>query len=267
MASNGTEPSAERAGAPPSASAARTLSLMQNASGLAFSTFAAAHFAGHIFLPFAAWLKDADGVMNVLRVYYQHPLLEPLLVPVSLALHIAAGAGKAYLRSKSPNGQQDASEPAAGGRWTWSRDAQRTSGWLLALIVPAHAVATRGAALRFLNPPSDMSYSYALSTLVFLPVWFLPYYTLLLSVPGALHAVHGMRYALSSLRARYGKSVPVPPANAISVVGPALAAGLCATVFTLWGWAYGWFGKVDREVEFQLPRWRELGKLMYGVEL
>lgn len=108
------------------------------------------------------------------RTWYQHPVLEPLLVPASLAVHISAGLGKAYLRSKQDHAAQPSTETPATGSFlsrfdTWSRDWQRTSGYLLALLVPLHAIATRGAALMYLDDSKNMSGL----TLLPLASWFL----------------------------------------------------------------------------------------------
>ncbi len=43
------------------------LTLVQNLSGIAFTTFAALHFTGHSIVPFVSKLDEADRVMNLFR--------------------------------------------------------------------------------------------------------------------------------------------------------------------------------------------------------
>lgn len=117
------------------------------------------------------------------------------------------------------------------------------------------------------NHVSDLGYSYPLATLIFLPQYFLPYYTLLLSIPGAYHAFFGLRYALTYLHSKY-KSLPsLSDTNARSLART-FAFGMTACVLTMFGWAHGWVGPtVNREVEFDLPRWRKLWLDMYGMKV
>lgn len=90
------------------------------------------------------------------RTYYQNPLIEPLIIPTALAVHVASGIAKAYLRPASSVAAVVENQPKPFD--AWNRDRQRATGYLLALIVPLHALATRGAALMYLDKPKEMGW-------------------------------------------------------------------------------------------------------------
>ncbi|KAI9003491.1 hypothetical protein DFJ74DRAFT_774859 [Hyaloraphidium curvatum] len=174
------------------------LSLLQGASGLAFAAFAAAHFAGHLCVPFARSIADADAAVAMLRCAGPpHPLLEPALVPLALSVHVGAGAALASRRWPADKIAPDGGpQPSARAIDAWSRERQRASGWLLALLVPFHAAGSRGVALALFDDPKRMGYVYPLSYMSRLPALLLPAFSsvfLLLAFPGAYHLSHGRR--------------------------------------------------------------------------
>lgn len=149
----------------------RGLARLQAASGLAFALFLALHLGQNLVAPLGR--ETYGAVQAALRVYYQHPLVEVVLVVGAVIVHVTCGALRA--RTRRRRGQR-------------IRDPQvrrhRRIGWLLALIVVGHVLATRGVGLLF---AVDVGFDAVAFSLADTPAFFYPYYLIF----GAAAAYHG----------------------------------------------------------------------------
>jgi succinate dehydrogenase/fumarate reductase cytochrome b subunit len=150
---------------------------VQAGSGLAFALFLALHLLNTLLAPLGPATYDALQVN--LRAIYQQPIIEFGLVFLSLLLHLVCGSIRARRRAK---------------RTRWPRIRwQRRAGWVLALLVIGHTLATRGASLVYGVWPGFEGIAFSLH---WIPGYFYPYYLLF----GLAAAYHGGLGLLSAAR-------------------------------------------------------------------
>ena len=181
----------------------------QALSGLVFAVFLSLHLANAA--AGALGPSAYDGFLARVRLVYQFPAFEVLAVGASAAVHASYGVRRWLARRRRARAGERA--PAPG----WLR-LHRASGWLLLVVLPGHALATRGPGL-FLDLPADFSFlRFSLQTW---PWFMIPYYLILYSA-GIYHLLHG---ALLALRVA-GLRTPAPSAlGARALLCVALAAG------------------------------------------
>jgi succinate dehydrogenase/fumarate reductase cytochrome b subunit len=151
--------------------AERTLARAQAASGLAFALFLGLHLANNLLAPLG--LASYAAVQGVLRVYYQFPLVEVVLVVGAAIVHVTCGVLRARARRRRGQVIRD-----AGVR------RHRRLGWALAVIVVLHFLATRGIGLLF---GVEVGFGAVAFSLADTPAFFYPYYLFF----GAAAAYHG----------------------------------------------------------------------------
>ncbi|KAJ3182771.1 hypothetical protein HDU87_008110 [Geranomyces variabilis] len=272
----------------------RTLGLVQQTSGLVFSSFTLLHLSGHLLAPLGFSL--ADSALYFSRVYYQNPLIEPLVIGGSLVVHIGSSVARIFLRQKRQQQQQEKkavrnsqslpSEPddvtaeavkdgeeeksaaaatkAPSAAWP-SRGAavrelrlHRYAGWLLTPLVVGHVFATRIAPLLILPDPSIVDLTqitYALNSPNGLGWVYFAYFGVF-GAAGLYHSAYGIQQALSALGLRGRRLKP----GMWTRVAYACAAGMFMAV-----WAIG--GGFE-EVSVPLAaKWRELDEEMVGAAL
>ncbi len=192
-----------------------TLGRIQRISGLAFLIFLVIHLVN----TFSAILGPEvyDGFQRVMRAWYQHPLVEGFTVLLPLAVHIVAGVLRFRLSHKD-------SRPM-----TPRRRLHRYSGVFLAIMIPGHVVATRGASSFAGIFPQFEGMAF---TMQWFPAYFYPYY-FLFAAAGIYHAWYGVQSILRS-PAIVGKpnTMPfwLPP-----VIGSSLVA---MSLLAFGGWLY-----------------------------
>ena len=181
----------------------------QALSGLVFAVFLSLHLANAA--AGALGPSAYDGFLARVRLVYQFPAFEVLAVGASAAVHASYGVRRWLARRRRARAGERA--PAPG----WLR-LHRASGWLLLVVLPGHALATRGPGL-FLDLPADFSFlRFSLQTW---PFFMAPYYVVLYSA-GVYHLLHGGLLALGLA----GVPVPSPTARvARALFFAALLAG------------------------------------------
>lgn len=192
----------------------RLLTQVQAVSGLTFLTFVALHLF-NTFLA-AASPETYDAFQSLARTYYQHAVIEPVLM---LALTVHATVGVIRLR--------DGRRPT-----TWRQRLHRYSGVFLLVFVFGHIASVRGPSLLAGVYPGSQGVSFSLA---FAPALFYPYYFLL----GLAGLYHGWRGAALALE-RLGVSWPDPLSDGIGFwLVPAVGGCLIvAALLGLGGWLY-----------------------------
>ncbi|KXS15758.1 hypothetical protein M427DRAFT_56583 [Gonapodya prolifera JEL478] len=190
------------------------LARIQAASGLAFASFSVIHLSSWILLHSGSF-DTADAALRVFRLYYQHPLVEPVVVGGSLLVHVGSSLARIARRQTSaasrksvtfePAEEDIAQEPTATTSLspvTLDKSYHRYAGWILALQVPIHVTATRINPLKILGAQASakvIGAHFASFPTVVYPVGFRVYYALL-ATSGLYHTVAGIGYALKTLR-------------------------------------------------------------------
>jgi succinate dehydrogenase/fumarate reductase cytochrome b subunit len=193
---------------------------LQAASGVLVAVFVGVHLLNTFLLAlsFAAY----DGVQAALRIVYQQPVIEAVLV-LAIVVHMGCGIGGMLARRRDRasgvlSGSGPALRPPARLRW------QRRAGWVLLAFVGGHVLATRGVSLWFDVAPGAQGLGF---TMAFMPAYFYPYY-FLLGLAGLYHGVTGIDAVLA--RARAGIRVtrlvrPITLVGAFALVAALLGAG------------------------------------------
>ncbi len=174
--------------APRSQPSERTLARVQAVSGLVFASF----LVIHLLTALAALLgQDAfNGALALGRRYYQVMPIELGVVLLSLFVHITASVTRALRRRRRAKGDDlPRRKPALAVRL------HRISAYFLLLVITGHVIATRAPAV-FADIPIE--YAYVHYTLVHVPAYFMPYYTVLFAA-GAYHGLRGVWIALGVL--------------------------------------------------------------------
>ncbi|KAJ3169001.1 hypothetical protein HDU88_001328 [Geranomyces variabilis] len=263
----------------------RTLGLVQQTSGLVFSSFTLLHLSGHLLAPLSFSL--ADSALYFSRVYYQNPLIEPLVIGGSLVIHIGSSVARIFLRLRrqqlhqqkkavrdsqssllelddaSPEAVKETEEKSAVAATTTTSSAawpsrgaaiyelrlHRYAGWLLTPLVVGHVFATRIAPLLILPDPSIVDLTqitHALNSPNGLGWVYFAYFSVF-GAAGLYHSAYGIQQALSVLGMRGRRLKP----GTWTRVAYACAAGMSLAV-----WAVG--GGFE-EVSVPLAaKWREV---------
>ncbi|MCA9713370.1 MAG: hypothetical protein KC468_01605 [Myxococcales bacterium] len=162
------------------------LARVQAVSGLAFASFLVLHLLTALAAVFGQ--RAYDGALTLGRVYYQALPIELTVVLLSLVVHVAASVTRARRRRRG-RGSAERRRPHAGLRL------HRVSAYFLLIFIFGHITATRAPAI-FADVPIEFAFVHY--SLVNLPAYFVPYYTLLFAA-GAYHGLRGIWVALGVL--------------------------------------------------------------------
>ncbi len=152
----------------------------QALSGVMLAGFAALHLLN---LPFALVPGGYDAYQRMMRVLYQSPLFEIPFVIAPLVVHVICSVRGMLRTDRAP-------------ARTWPERLHRWSAWYLLLVIAGHVLATRGASLFYGVYPESAGIAF---TLVWIPLFFWPYYAVL-AISGVLHLGYGLPRAISVLR-------------------------------------------------------------------
>jgi hypothetical protein len=137
-------------------SSLRTLAKIQAASGATFGSFLALHLITHASIHSGS-VSVPNNLMHLFRAYYQNPVVEVAIISVAGAVHLAAALANVAVRNQgiwkgeTKNKLPDEKTNAGGllnslplvGSLAAERNWHKITGWLLALIVPAHYYGAR----------------------------------------------------------------------------------------------------------------------------
>ncbi|KAI9106288.1 hypothetical protein DFS34DRAFT_602950 [Phlyctochytrium arcticum] len=191
----------------------RILTYVQVGSGLAFSTFSVLHLLGHLSTSIS--FDTAELAMYVFREYYRNPVVEPIVVGLSLVAHIGSSIARMAIRSSREQAMDKRRKEklAAAGKANEinqvgkrvSNDAvraldwHRASGYVLMAIVTSHVLATRVAPMQAFDDPSIVNLTWLThglqSTTGF---FFYPYY-FIFGTSGVYHTLYGISQSLGML--------------------------------------------------------------------
>ncbi len=196
----------------------KRLALVQAVSGLAFAVFSTLHLTNTMVS--ALGPGAYNGFQRVIRPFYQHPVVEILLVAVPLVVHVACAviSVKRRPRARKPPNLR--------------LRLHRYSGYFLALVVFGHTAATRGIMLAFGVPPEFEGLSFSMA---WMPQMFYPYYAML-ALCGLYHTVYGTTQSLRLLGVRVPAAMSRGPRFwlPLAILGGCLVVG----VLSFGGWLY-----------------------------
>jgi succinate dehydrogenase/fumarate reductase cytochrome b subunit len=202
----------------------RRLAQIQAVSGLAFATFLAIHLVNTAIA--ALGQLHYDAYQRAMRLYYQAPGIELLLVVVAPAVHVAVGVVR-WRRRRAKRREPGAPRSTGPLRTRL----HRAAGYFLLVVIGGHAIATRGPGL-IAGEPAD--FSFLTFSLVQAPWIFYPYYVLF-GIAGAYHLVNGTLAALPVLRVHLSQRWLAPGARRFWVPAGVLAALVACGVLALGG--------------------------------
>ena len=190
----------------------------QGASGVVVATFVTFHLLNTFLLGVS--FEAYNGVQAVLRLVYQNPLFEGVLM-LAIVIHMVCGVrGMVVRRRRRTSGSEGSGTVRVPVRVLW----QRRAGWFLLAFVTGHVVATRGASLWFDVFPGAEGLSF---TMAYLPGYFYPYY-FLLGLAGLYHGATGIDVVLARrhLRVRVGPFLrPLTVFGGLLLIAALLGAG------------------------------------------
>lgn len=149
------------------------LTRVQAVAGGLFFVFLLLHLSNTLLAAFGA--DTYNSFQRAVRVFYQHPLLELLLVVFPLISHVTAGVWLYVIRKK-----RRANRGLKFRLQTWA-------GFFLVLTVFGHVLATRGVSFWYGTFPEFAGVSFSLW---WVPGYFYPYYFLLF-MAGLYHGTMG----------------------------------------------------------------------------
>ena len=172
------------------------LKKIQAATGIVFFAFLALHLTNTWLATFGAGVYD--GVQSTLRLIYQAPVVEALVL-AALLLHIAVGLYRRWREGP--------------GSTALRARLHRYTGWGLALVIGGHVFAVRGTSWFYDIYPGFAGVAFSVD---FAPWYFFPYY-FLLATAGCYHGLNGLGIALNRLGfARALDTVTLRRATAVS---------------------------------------------------
>jgi succinate dehydrogenase/fumarate reductase cytochrome b subunit len=181
------------------------LIFVQQASGVAFSTFLGLHLTNHLATHFG--FMFADGVRRVFQVYYQNPVVEITCVFGAAAVHAVVGLirwnDRRKLHTKLLKERTDANEPPKEIATPLELQVHRNTGRVLSIFYVGHVLATRVIPYFY---KLDAGYFGPYLTLVYYPQYFAPYYWLF-TVAGVYHTIYGLSRALTYFKVFPGKNL------------------------------------------------------------
>ena len=154
------------------------LKKIQAATGILFALFLVVHL-------FNTWLaafgpQVYDSVQGVVRVVYQFPPLEALLL-AALAVHMVVGVMRIVKEPKRD--------------LNWRGKLHRYAGFFLMVFIAGHITAVRGSSWFYDVYPGFAGLAFSIEAI---PGYFYPYY-FLLGVAGFYHGLNGLGIALTRL--------------------------------------------------------------------
>ncbi|MEY2936186.1 MAG: hypothetical protein RL033_6935 [Pseudomonadota bacterium] len=159
---------------------------VQAASGLLFSLFLSAHLLNTLVAPLGP--ASYERAQSLLRQVYQWPPVELVVVLLGFVCHVGASLALRVRRRHT----------ARAPRTLRHRLHTGTGYFLLVFASLQHIPAVRGASLWYGVAPGFAGIAFSL---VWLPAYYLPYYTLL-GVSGGYHLLSGVLLALPRLGLR-----------------------------------------------------------------
>ncbi|KAJ3020042.1 hypothetical protein HKX48_001400 [Thoreauomyces humboldtii] len=192
----------------------RALALVQQVSGLAFSSFTVLHLGGHLLsIVSFSW---ADSALFASRVFYQNPIVEPLVIGVSLLTHIGSSAlrvairyrRQANLKASRKTVPEKAEQADAGASVAYPATSltvkelryHRLTGYLLSVFIGGHVLATRITPLKVFMDPTIVDLTFITQTLNGQVKWlYFPYFAAF-GTAGIYHTAYGVQQVLGSLR-------------------------------------------------------------------
>ncbi len=165
----------------------------QALAGSLFLIFLGLHLVNLWLAPFG--VAVFDGYQGVVRVFYQHPIVETLLVILPVVVHAVAGIWLFVIRRNRGRGKR-------------SRRATLHSlaGLFLLIFIVGHVLAVRGSSFFFDVFPEFAGLSFSLW---YFPAYFYPYY-FLLALAGFYHGSHGLLTLLRRAGTTRRAFVPAP---------------------------------------------------------
>ena len=181
----------------------------QAVSGLVFLTFAGLHLTNQMLA--TAGPDVYNAFQRVVRLLYQHPLIELSVVAGALSVHVVAGVRRMLLRGVRGRGGSARMR------------LHRLTGYFLLLVIFGHVAAVRGPSLILGIFPEFEGVAFSLW---WMPGYFYVYYSLL-AFTGLYHGANGTLLALQALGLRSGPAVvrgwpfwiPVGAATGLLVLG------------------------------------------------
>eukprot|EP01097_Dermamoeba_algensis_P002468 TRINITY_DN1976_c0_g1_i1.p1 TRINITY_DN1976_c0_g1~~TRINITY_DN1976_c0_g1_i1.p1 ORF type:complete len:301 (-),score=46.29 TRINITY_DN1976_c0_g1_i1:93-995(-) len=164
----------------------RTLRLAQAISGVGFTSFLSLHIVNALFANFGP--VAYDEIQRLLRFYYQHPIVEPLVIGSSLLIHEVVSLMRIYRRR---NRKEIVQNPEL--------VYHRYTGYIILAFITGHILSTRGAYLLDNIPSNSSLISF---TLEYWPLVFYPYYAVF-SISGFYHNLYGLRKVLPMLYSHF----------------------------------------------------------------
>ena len=154
------------------------LKKIQAATGILFALFLVVHL-------FNTWLaafgpQVYDSVQGVVRVVYQFPPLEALLL-AALAVHMVVGVMRIVKEPKRD--------------LNWRGKLHRYAGFFLMVFIAGHITAVRGSSWFYDVYPGFAGLAFSIEAI---PGYFYPYY-FLLGVAGFYHGLNGLGIALTRM--------------------------------------------------------------------
>lgn len=145
---------------------------VQAVAGGLFLVFLALHLSNVLIAPLG--VEAFNDYQAALRQFYQHPVVEIVVLMVPLAAHAIAGIWLRVLRRK-----RGARPP---------RNLHFWAGIFLLVFVPGHILAVRGPSFVYGIYPQFEGVAFSLW---FMPFWFYPYY-FVLAMAGLYHGLNGI---------------------------------------------------------------------------
>lgn len=177
----------------PAAGTETRLKQAQAIAGALFGTFVLIHLSNIAIAPFGV---DAfNTYQRALRQFYQHPIIELLVVMGPLLVHAGAGIWLYFIRRQRP---MSARRPLLQRLHTWA-------GCFLLLVIVGHVLAVRGPSFFYGVFPEFEGLSFSLW---YFPAYFYPYY-FLLALAGFYHATNGLRTLAARQGVRISRDVQV----------------------------------------------------------
>ncbi|TPX59159.1 hypothetical protein PhCBS80983_g02634 [Powellomyces hirtus] len=191
----------------------RILAVIQQTSGLLFSSFSVLHLSGHLLATFSfAW---ADAALYTSRVFYQNPIVEPLVIGVALCGHIGSSVARILIRLRRQknartvkNESQRKEEPAPSQASAYPTQSvavkelrwHRYTGYVLTAFIGGHLIATRLTPINVFDDPPIVDLTWITTTLNGnLRFLFFPYYAVF-GTAGIYHTAYGIQQSVRMLR-------------------------------------------------------------------
>jgi succinate dehydrogenase/fumarate reductase cytochrome b subunit len=176
-----------------------------------FGLFLPLHFLSH----YGNIQSSSTGlsVLHSMRKVYQAPVVE-IVVFGSLIVHFVSNVN-VYLKrtalertgaKKKDGGPKKAPSPPG----TLELSAHRIAGYVLAMSITGHVLATRGVALWILEDPSQYDYSILYRVAKSLPAHAFTIYLCVFGMAANFHFIYGMRSAWATLRGHSVHNTPFP---------------------------------------------------------